>query len=171
MWLELDACGIEIKLRIKGYIPSTKDDWDNQWCPCDFLFLSRDWLNYHKNDDTVLLSCEVEALEESLTKLLANKLSEVKELSFIEPDFIFILHPQSNRISDPRYGIEDIYLEWKVFFWNEGLTDNHLVVTLYRDDIKTMRDYLSQVIKTKQPMINPFVEQFRSVNSAKTTNR
>lgn len=29
-----------------------------------------DWLNYHKEDDEVLLSCEVEGLEEALTKLL-----------------------------------------------------------------------------------------------------
>ena len=70
MWLEIDACGIEIKLQIKGYKQTNKDDWDSEWCKCDFLFASGDWLNYHKEDDEVLLSCEVDDLEESLTKLL-----------------------------------------------------------------------------------------------------
>ena len=154
MWLEIDASGIEIKLRINGYVPSTKDNWDSQWCQCDFLFSSGEWLNYHKENDEVLLSCEVEELEEYLTKLLNNELTEVKEIACIEPDFVFVLHPQSDRREDPKYTyvqpgyeIEDIYLEWKIFFWNGGLTDNHLIVTLDRDDIKVMRDYLSLVTK------------------------
>lgn len=154
MWLELDSSGIEIKLRIKEYIPSTKDDWDSQWCRCDFLFSSKDWLNYHKEDNELLLCCEVEELEDSLSKLLDNKLTEVKKLSCIEPDFIFVLHPQHDRRTDPQYTyiqpgyeVEDIYVEWKIFFWNGGLTDNHLVITLCRDEIKKMRDYLSQIIK------------------------
>ena len=154
MWLELDASGIEIKLRITGYAPSTKTDWDSQWCQCDFLFSSGAWLNYYKENDEVLLSCEVEELEEYLTKLLNNELLEVREIACIEPDFIFVLHPQLNRREDPKYTyvqpgyeIEDIYLEWKVFFWDDGLTDNHLVVTLDRDGIKELRDYLSLLIK------------------------
>ena len=156
MWLELDASGIKIKLQIKEYIPSTKDNWDSQWCQCDFLFSSKDWLYYHKEDDELLLCCEVEELEDSFSKLLNNDLTEVKEIACIEPDFVFILHPQSDRRNNPNYTyvqpgfeIEDIYVEWKVFFWNGGLTDNHLVVTLDRDDIEIMRNYLLQIIKNK----------------------
>ena len=111
-------------------------------------------MNYHKESDEVLLCYEVEELEECLTKLLDNKLSELKEIACIEPDFIFVLHPQSDRREDPKYTylqqgyeIEDIYVEWKIFFWNGGLTDNHLVITLGREEIKIMRDYLSQVTK------------------------
>lgn len=156
MWLELDASEIEIKLQINGYVPSTKDNWDSQWCRCDYLFSSGDWLNYHKEDDEVLLSCEVEELEECLTKLIDNEMSEIKEIACIEPDFVFVLHPQSDRREDPKYTyvqpgyeIEDIYLEWKIFFWNGGLTDNHLVVMLGRDEIISVRDYLLAVTKKK----------------------
>lgn len=156
MWLELDLCGIKVKLRIKGYKPTGKEDWDSEWCNCDFLFASGEWLNYHREDDEVLLSCEVEELEESLTKLLNNELNEVKEIMCMEPDFNFILHPQKDLRTDPKYTyvqkgyeIQDIYVEWKVFFWNEGLTDNHLTVVLGREDIMQLRDYLSVTMKKK----------------------
>ena len=156
MWLEIDASGIETKLRINGYTPSMKGIWDSQWCKCDFLFLSGDWLNYHKENDEVLLSSEVEELEESLTKLLNNELLEMKEISCIEPDFVFELYPQSDRRDDPKYiyvrpgyEIADIYLEWKIYFWNQGLTDNYLTITLGREEIVSLRDYLSVVINGK----------------------
>lgn len=156
MWLEIDASGIQIKLQIKNYEPSTKDDWDSQWCQCDFLFSSGNWLNYYKNDDELLLSCEVEELENYLTKLLDNNLTEIKEIPCIEPDFVFILHPQTDKHENPAYTyvqpgyeIDDIYLEWKIFFWDGGLTDNHLTVVLDRDNILSMRDYLSMITTKK----------------------
>lgn len=154
MWFEIDASGINIKLQINGYRPTNKDNWDSEWCRCDFLFSSGDWLNYHKENDEVLLASEVDELEEKLSKLLDNKLTESEEMVCIEPDFIFKLYPQTDLRENPeytyvqpRYEIQDIYLEWKVFFWCDGLTDNHLVVNLGRDEIKSMRDYLSIITK------------------------
>lgn len=156
MWLELDVCGIKVKLRINGYKPTNKDNWDSEWCKCDFLFASGDWLNYHREEDEVFLSSEVEELEEYLTKLLNNELTEVKEFPCMEPDFIFKLYPQTDRRNDlkytyvqPGYEIQDIYLEWEIYFWNEGLTDNHLMVVLGREEIALLRDYLSVVMKKK----------------------
>ena len=153
MWFEIDASGIKIKLQINGYKPSSKDSWDSEWCRCDYLFSSKDWLNYHKEDDEVLLSSEVEMLAKAFTALLDNKLSEVTEIGCIEPDFVFTLYPQKDLRNDPKYTyirpgceIQDIYLEWKIYFWNEGLTDNFLTVTLYGDEIMRLRDYLSLVI-------------------------
>ena len=111
---------------------------------------------YHKEDDTVLLSCEVESLEEALTKLLNNEMLEVEEIVCIEPDFNFILYPQKDRRKDPKYTyiqpgyeIQDIYFEWKIYFWNQGLTDNYLSITLDREEIKSLRDYLTSIIKKK----------------------
>lgn len=157
MWLEMDVSGIEVKLQIKGYRPATKENWDSNWCRCDFLFASGDWLNYHKEDDEVLLSCEVEELEESLTKLLNNELSEVKEIDCIEPDFVFMLYPQRDLREDPKYtyvqpGYEmaDIYVEWQIYFWNQGLTANYLTITLDREEIVQLRDYFSDVINKKR---------------------
>lgn len=154
MWLEIDADGIRVNLQIKGYKPANKDNWYSNWCNCDFLFTSGDWLNYHKENDEVLLSCEVEELAEAFTELLDNKLSSAEEIAFIEPDFVFKLYPQRDLSDDPKYKfaqsgyqIQDIYLEWNIFFWHEGLTDNYLTITLNRDDIVRLRDYLSAIMR------------------------
>ena len=154
MWFEIDASGIKIKLQINGYRPTNEENLDSVWCNCDFLFSSGDWLNYHKENDEILLAGEVDELEENLSKLLDNKLLKTKELACIEPDFIFKLYPQTDLRHDPKYiyvqpgyEIQDIYLEWKIFFWHGGLTDNYLTITLYRDEIVRLRDYLSAIIK------------------------
>ncbi len=156
MWLDMNVCGINVQLRIKGYKISREEDWDSQWCKCDFVFRSGDWLNYHKEDDEVLLSREIEELEMSLTKLLNDELEEKSEFQCMEPDFCFILHPKRDLRKDPNiiyvqkgYEIADIYMEWEVYFWDEGLTDNHLTVTFDRDEIILLRDYLSSVIRGK----------------------
>jgi hypothetical protein len=155
MWFEIDAGGIRIKLRIRGYRPSNKDNWDSEWCKCDFAFSSGDWLNYHKENDEILLSYEVEQLAKSLTELLANKLMEETEITCIEPDFIFKLFPQKDLRNDPKYiyvrpgcELQDIYLEWKICFWDGGLTDNFLTVTLDREEIIKLRDYLAFISST-----------------------
>lgn len=148
-----DICGVTAYLKIKGYTKSTKDEWDCQWCNCDFAFMSGDWLNYHKEDDEVLLSCEVEELAEKLTKLLEDELTENTEIICIEPDFIFKLYPKRDFRKDPNvthvqkgYEIADIYMEWEIFFWNEGLTDNRLTLTFGREEIEALRNYLLEVI-------------------------
>jgi hypothetical protein len=148
-----DISGIDVYLKIKGYSTSTKDDWDCKWCKCDFMFKSGKWLNYHKEDDEVLLSSEVEDLKEYLTKLLNGELSEVYEFECMEPDFIFTLYPEKDLRDDQKYvyvqpgfEIEDIHMEWKIYFWSDGLTDNFLTVTLDRSDIVEFRDYLTSII-------------------------
>lgn len=156
MYMEMDISGIVVRLRIKGYESSTKEVWDSQWCKCDFSFHSGDWLNYHKENDEVLLSCEVEELENVLTKLLDDEIEEIREIRCVEPDFVFMLHPKRDLRKDPSYTyiqpgyeIADIYLEWKIYFWHEGLTDNFLTVTLERDEIIRFRDYLSSVLRDR----------------------
>lgn len=154
MSIQIDATGIIIDLPVKGYRKSNKDNWDEQWCKCDFSFRSGSWLNYQSTDNEVLLSCEIEELERSLTQLLDGEITEKKMIEPIEPDFKFILYPEEDLRNNPNYTyvkpgyeIVDIYLEWRVYFWNEGLTDNYLTVTLGREDITALRDYLRTVIK------------------------
>lgn len=84
-----------------------------------------------------------------MTELLNNEISEEKELACIEPDFVFELYPQTDLRKDskciyvaPGHEILDIYLEWRIFFWNGGLTGNYLTITLCRDEIELLRDYL-----------------------------
>lgn len=50
-------------------------------------------------------------------------------------------NPQYTYIQ-PGYEIQDIYLEWRIYFWYEGLTDNYLTITFDRDKIESFRDYL-----------------------------
>ena len=149
----LDVSGIKIQFNISGYQKSNRDNWDCQWCKRDFSFSSGNWLNYHKEDDEVLLSCEVEELEHSLTNLLNDKLEGVKEISFIEPDFEFILIPKQDLRNNsnflyiaPGHEIADIFMEIRVYFWNDGLTANYLSITLDRDEIAEFKKYLSSVI-------------------------
>lgn len=153
MWFNLDLCGIKMNLRIKGYEPSSKDKWDDQWCNVDFSFVGESWLNYQRNNDELLLSCEVEELSQLLDELLSNKLSEIKTIECIEPDFKFVLHPKRDLRNDPEYTyvkkgyeIADIYMEMKIFFWDDGLTDNFLSVKFYREDIQYLRNYLLLIV-------------------------
>lgn len=154
MSIQIDAAGIIIDLLVKGYRKSNKDNWDEQWCKCDFAFKSDSWLNYQSVDNEVLLSCEIEELEQSLTQLINGEITEKKMIEPIELDFKFILYPEEDLRNNPNYTyvqpgyeIVDIYLEWRVYFWNEGLTDNYLTVTLGREEITMLRDYLRTVIK------------------------
>ena len=154
MWYECDINGIKVTLQIRGYKPTNEDNWYHEWCKCDFSFSSGNWLNYHKENDEVLLSHEVKELAEAFTKLLDNKLSEETEISCMEPDFIFMLHPQTDLRNDPKYTyirpgceIQDISLEWKIYFWNDGLTGNYLTITLNRNEITNLRDYFASVAK------------------------
>lgn len=152
--MRIDVAGIIIDFLVKGYRKSTRENWDDLWCKCDFSFRSNNWLNYQSVDNEVLLSCEVEELENNLTQLLDGKITEKTVIEPIEPDFKFILYPEEDLRNNlnytyvqPGYEIVDIYLEWKVYFWHEGLTDNHLTVTLDRTEITALRDYLRSVIK------------------------
>lgn len=154
MWLNLDVCGIKIQLRINGYRPSTKNDWDSQWCTCDFDFSSGDWLNYHRECTEIMLSCEVEELESTLSQLLNDELKVTKEIACIEPDFVFTFYPKKDLRQDPNYsniqsGYEflDCYMEWKIYFWHGGLTDNFLTVTLGREEMSSFKNYLSSITR------------------------
>lgn len=169
MWFRIDLSGIELQIQIKHYEPSVQDRWDCQWCDVDFSFQSGTWLQYKKEDDEVLLSCEVEELADLIDGLLNDRISDVKEVAMIEPDFVYVFHPKRDLRLDPKYTyvregyeIADIYLEWKVFFWNEGLTDNYLRVVLDRQEMEYLRNYLWYImgkLKFDSPEIKELVEK------------
>ena len=46
----------------------------------------------------------------------------------------------------PWYDIEGMYLEWKVYFWDDGLTDNHLTVVLDKQEIVQLREYFRKIM-------------------------
>ena len=96
MWLRLDLEGMKVQLQIKGYQPSSRDYWDFQWCKVDFTFAFPECINYTKQDDEVLLSCEVEELEAKLDDFINDKIIKSETLEFIEPDFVFEFQPGYN---------------------------------------------------------------------------
>lgn len=153
MWFKIDLNGIILQLQFREYRPSKKEIWDEQWCKTDFSFASEPWLNYHQENGEVFLSCEVEELADRIDKLLHDRLQEKTEVELIEPDFHFILYPKRDLRNDPKYAyikpgheIADIYMKWTVTFWNEGLTDNYLSVTLDRADMEYLLNYLHLVM-------------------------
>ena len=156
MCFKLDADGIQIQLTIHRYRPANRyEDRDDQWCICDFSF-TNDYLRYERPFAEILLSYEVENLEAALTSLLNGETKTMKVLRFIEPDFIFVFYPKEDLSIYPddeciRDTIDgyDITAEWRIYFWNKWPTDNFLNITLDRDDITALRDYLSSVIKRK----------------------
>jgi len=166
MKLRLDLDGIITSLEIKNYRPSTQENWDEEWCKVTFSFVRNDWLNYGKLDDELLLCSEVEELRDIIKKLLLDEITEPKELGFIEPDFQFEFNPKSidNQLSlfEEHPQVIDIDAEWKVYFWDDGLTDNYLSVSLIREDLEHLKNYLNYVtgvVDKENPAIQDMINK------------
>ena len=149
MVFERDIDGIEVKLRIDDYEDPSKHDFGDVWCDCGYSFRFGNAINYYKDHDEILTPEEVDQLVIVLSELLEGKVSEPREVPMTEPDFFFMLYPQKDLRTDPKYTyvapgyeIQDIYVEWRIYFWNGGLTDNFLTITLFRKDIEAFRDFL-----------------------------
>lgn len=161
MKLRLDLDGIETTLEIKKYRKSTKANWDEEWCKVSFTLNCKDIINYCKTDDELLLCSEVEELSDTIKTLLLDEMKQRTELSFIEPDFCFIFNPkridpQLTLFEDnPR--VIDVDAEWKVYFWNDGLTDNYLSLSLDAKDIENLKNYLN-LITGMIEITNPVIE-------------
>ena len=143
MSFNLNVDGINVYLKINNYKPSNRNNWDSLWCKCDFMFSSGDWLNYHRENDEIILCSEIEELASIFTMLIDGKIVEYKEVTLIEPDFVFQLYPQTVNNSV----LSDILVDWRVYFWYEGLTSNYLSITLNREEIIILRDYFLNIIK------------------------
>lgn len=155
MWLKLDSEGMKIELQINNYELSNKEDWDDQRCAVDFAFKFPECIDYVRNHNGIILSCEVEMLEEKINNFLHNKILNGEVIELLEPDFVFELLPRidaigtgvcrgvtsENKLSTPL-------MKWKVNLWNGGLTDNYFSTTLGEKDLRIFRDYLRLVMGT-----------------------
>lgn len=151
MWLKLNLGGIDFHFRIKGYKKST-DNWDEEWSSIDLTLQSREWLNYQIRNDDLLLMREVEIIKGWIEALLSDEISEKEYMECIEPDLCFIFYPKYNLKDDPRYTyvrpgyeIVDIYMELKVAFWDDGLTDNRFILVFGRKDLEMFLCYLNLI--------------------------
>lgn len=85
-----------------------------------------------------MLCTEVEWLYNKLGELQDGLLINDTEISFIEPDFEYVLYPNSNR---------DCYMDWKFNLWNDGiLTANSFTIVFDAAEIGRLREYLDKVI-------------------------
>lgn len=169
MWLKLDLDGILLTLRIRGYRRVPDNDWDSTWCRVDFSFVSEPWLDYRQTDSEVFLAREIDDLREALESLLADRLASPTEFICMEPDFRFLLQPKEDLRDDPKvlyispgHETVDIGMEWQVFFWHEGLTANHLTVTLGREEIEALLIYLqliSGVLSPDHPAVRALLQR------------
>ena len=147
MWLKLDIDGIELNLRISGYKPIA--DWKSEysWCQVD-LHLKCSWLDYKINGELLNMG-EVISLQNRMSDLLSDKTSDITAFEGLEPDLQFQFYPRRDVRSDPKvlyvapgHEIFDISAEMIITFWNDGLTNNKLILDLDRDDLEYFRDYL-----------------------------
>ena len=97
---------------------------------------------------------EVDTILSKIEDILNGGIGDSSVLECVEPDFRFTFHPQKDLTKDPGYTyvapgyeIEDIKLEWSVYFWDGGLTENRLTLVLSRRDIVALRQYLMSVVK------------------------
>lgn len=135
--LTLNIDEIKFEFAIEGYHPSSRENWDDEWCNVIARANSRD-LKYNINSNC-MLCCEVEWLYDKLVELSNGTMKDDEEISFIEPDFEYKLFP--NRSAH-------YYMEWKFNLWNEGvLTCNSITIMFDDDDIRELVKYLSNVIK------------------------
>ena len=149
MVFEREIGGIQVVLRIDGYRAPSEHDYGDVWCDCGYSFRFGDIINYHKDHDELFMPEEIDELAATLSGLLDGAVTEPLEMAMTEPDFVFMLYPEKDLRKDPRYTyvapgyeIQDVYVEWRVFFWSNGLTDNFLTITLDREDVAAFRDFL-----------------------------
>ena len=153
MWLKLNLEGMKLELQISNYEPSETEHWDVQWCYVDYHFTFFNCIDYSKSWDPVLLSCEIEELENNINALLSGKIKKAERMELVEPDFEFVFYPKcyiqegENGISVmPKQEIADISMEWEVHLWDDGLTANRFITVLDRQDMIILRDYLRLVM-------------------------
>ena len=159
MVFERNLNGIDVVLRIDDYESPFKHSFGERWCDCGFSFRMgkpAEIINYRKDHDELFTPEEVDGLADALTNLLDGKINEPQEYQMVEPDFVFMLYPIKDLRTDskysyvaPGYEFKDIYVEWRVFFWDGGITENYLMLTMYRDDIIAFRDFLESVRGSK----------------------
>ena len=159
MVFERNLNGIDVILRIDDYESPFKHSFGEWWCDCGFSFRMgkpAEIINYRKDHDELFTPEEVDGLADALTNLLDGKINEPQEYQMVEPDFVFMLYPIKDLRTDskysyvaPGYEFKDIYVEWRVFFWDGGITENYLTLTMYRDDIIAFRDFLESVRGSK----------------------
>jgi hypothetical protein len=168
VWLKLDLDGIDFHFRIKNYRQST-ENWDDEWSKEDLTLQSSNWLDYHIDNDELLLMCEVEELRDDIKSLLFDENKKIYSLECIEPDLTFTFYPKIDLREESNYiyvqrgcEIVDVFMELKVAFWNDGLTANRLLLNFDRSDLEKLLCYLELItgkISIQDKQVQKLIEQ------------
>lgn len=136
--LQLDLEGLKFEFQIEDYHPSTRENWDYEWCMIYAKVCTQSpSINYEVHSEC-MLCCEVEWLYEKLSELMDGSMTETTEISNIEPDFEYKLSSGNNNT---------YCMEWKFNLWNGGvLTSNSILTTLDSGNIKKLHKYLEMVL-------------------------
>lgn len=87
--LELDIVGVKFEFGIEEYRPSTREHWDDEWCLVSVKVKS-DIIDYSIYSHC-MMCCDVEWLYKNLIELQDETINEDTEVSFVEPDFEYML--------------------------------------------------------------------------------
>lgn len=136
--LEMSIDGTELKFEVKKYHPSTKDNWDCEWCQI-FVSIHNRYIHYEMNGET-LLCCEIEKIYTDLKDVLAGENVERCELSFAEPDYEMVIDV---------YKDKKVMLDWIFHLWNEQgtLSANSFTIVLSTEETAQMVEYLERIVK------------------------
>lgn len=89
MSFELDASGIKIWFEVQNFHSWTEENRDEEWRVCGYRFFTLGRLNCYKDHDAIMECAEVEELEQALTALLEDRISEPQEIDFVRTRFSF----------------------------------------------------------------------------------
>lgn len=135
---------IEFSLEIRGWEQPAKENCGDDWCKCDLRVKVGDYLDYSVLDDEFLEFPNVVRLGSCLEKLLCGEFSEDETIFFTEPDLTFELHPKF------MLGSEECGVSAELMIALRRPDTNYngavLILPLEREDIKSLLEYLKEVM-------------------------
>lgn len=137
--LEMNIDGTELKFDVKKYHPSTKNNWDCEWCQV-YVSVHNQYIHYEMDGET-LLCCEIERIRTGLADALIGKTTGKCALSFIEPDYEMVIDAYEGR---------KVMVDWIFHLWDpEGaLSANSFTIVLDTAEAAQMVKYLENLVNT-----------------------
>ena len=136
--LEMNLDGTELKFEVKKYHPSTKNNWDCEWCQI-FVSVHSKYIHYEMEGET-LLCCEIEEIHTKLKDALAGENTGRQELSFVEPDYEIVIEV---------YKDKNVMVDWIFHLWDEedALSANSFTIVLGTEETAQMAEYLESIVR------------------------
>lgn len=153
MRLKLDLDGILVSFKIFNNIPYDGECWNEHWCSVDLSISNMNGLNYHFENQTILMLGEIKTLVEHIESFLDKKYKNDFRFEFEEHFFYFLFHVVRDKLTQPNYlmaidsnRFEEEYMEWRIIFWNGYPTDNFISIKLERENLQIFSKYLKFVL-------------------------